>query len=65
LAIYLVVESTDGLERRVVDALQAAKIPMAIANPRKAKGFATDLGKAKNAGSSTVTNYLWRQTDRG
>ncbi|MGA7933101.1 MAG: IS110 family transposase [Kovacikia sp.] len=42
-----VVESTGGLERMLVLGLQRATIPVAIANPRKVKGFATALGKAK------------------
>ena len=43
----VVVESTGGLERTLVSGLQTAMIPVAIANPRKVKGFATALGKAK------------------
>jgi transposase len=43
----VVVESTGGLERTVVGGLQRAAIPVAIANPRKVKGFAIALGKAK------------------
>lgn len=43
----VVVESTGGLERLLVYGLQAASIPVAIANPRKVKGFAIALGKAK------------------
>jgi transposase len=43
----VVVESTGGLERALVSGLQAATIPVALANPRKVKGFATALGKAK------------------
>jgi transposase len=43
----VVVESTGGLERVLVSGLQTAMIPVAIANPRKVKGFATALGKAK------------------
>jgi len=43
----VVVESTGGLERSLVAGLQAASIPVAIANPRKVKGFAVALGKAK------------------
>jgi transposase len=43
----VVVESTGGLERMLVSGLQAATIPIAIANPRKVKGFAIALGKAK------------------
>jgi transposase len=43
----VVVESTGGLERLLVSGLQAATIPVAIANPRKVKGFAIALGKAK------------------
>jgi transposase len=44
---FVVVESTGGLERAVVTALQQAKIPVAIVNPRKVKAFAIALGKAK------------------
>jgi transposase len=43
----VVVESTGGLERSLVLGLQAVSIPVAIANPRKVKGFAIALGKAK------------------
>lgn len=43
----VVVESTGGLERLLVSQLQQATIPIAIANPRKVKGFAIALGKAK------------------
>jgi transposase len=43
----VVVESTGGLERSLVYGLQTATIPVAIANPRKVKGFAIALGKAK------------------
>lgn len=43
----VVVESTGGLERTLVSQLHQAAIPVAIANPRKVKGFATALGKAK------------------
>lgn len=46
-ATLVVVESTGGLERQLVAALQAAAIPVAVANPRKVKGFAVALGKAK------------------
>jgi len=43
----VVVEATGGLERTLVAGLQAASIPVAIANPRKVKGFAVALGQAK------------------
>ncbi|NJL37061.1 MAG: IS110 family transposase [Leptolyngbyaceae cyanobacterium RM2_2_4] len=43
----VVVESTGGLERTLVEGLQQANIAVAIANPRKVKGFAIALGKAK------------------
>lgn len=43
----VVAESTGGLERLLVLQLQAASIPVAIANPRKVKGFAVAIGKAK------------------
>ncbi|MDJ0702667.1 MAG: IS110 family transposase [Leptolyngbyaceae cyanobacterium MO_188.B28] len=48
LAVSLVVlESTGGLERMSVSALQKADIPVAMVNPRKVKGLAISLGKAK------------------
>jgi len=43
----VVVESTGGLERRLVEGLQQANLAVAVANPRKVKGFAIALGKAK------------------
>jgi len=43
----VVVESTGGLERLLVSRFQVVTIPIAIANPRKVKGFAIALGKAK------------------
>ncbi len=43
----VVAESTGGLERLLVSGLQEASLPVAIANPRKVKGFAIALGKAK------------------
>ena len=43
----VVVESTGGLERLLVSSLQVVSIPVAIANPRKVKGFAIAIGKAK------------------
>jgi transposase len=43
----VVVESTGGLERTVVAGMQHASVPVAVANPRKVKGFAIALGKAK------------------
>jgi transposase len=43
----VVVESTGGLERTLVSGLHQASLPIAIANPRNVKGFATALGKAK------------------
>lgn len=43
----VVVESTGGLERKLVYGLQNASIPIAIANLRNVKGFAIALGKAK------------------
>jgi transposase len=41
------IESTGGLERSLVGALQRAAIPLSVVNPRKVKGFATALGKVK------------------
>ena len=43
----VVVESTGGLERTLVGGVQKAAMPVAVANPRKVKGFAVALGKAK------------------
>lgn len=43
----VIAESTGGLERSLVVALHSAAIAVAIANPRKVKGFAIALGKAK------------------
>ena len=43
----VVAESTGGLERLLVSGLQAASLTVAIANPRKVKGFAIALRKAK------------------
>jgi transposase len=43
----VVAESTGGLERTLVSGLHQAAIPVAIVNPRKVKGFAIALGKAK------------------
>lgn len=46
-ATLVVVESTGGLERTLVSNLHAVAIPVAATNPRKVKGFAIALGKAK------------------
>jgi transposase len=43
----VVVESTGGLERLLVSSLQLVNIAVAVANPRRVKGFAIALGKAK------------------
>jgi transposase len=40
-------ESTGGLERKLVERLHQANLPVAIANPRKVRAFAIALGKAK------------------
>lgn len=40
-----VVEPTGGYERRVVDALQAAGIPVALVNPRRIREFARASGR--------------------
>ena len=48
LGVSLVVlESTGGLERMTISTLQQADIPVAMVNPRKVKGLAISLGKAK------------------
>ncbi len=52
----VVAESTGGLERLLVSGLQAASIPIAIAKPRKVKGFAIALGKAKTDKLDATTN---------
>jgi transposase len=43
----VVVESTGGLERLLVSNLQRVSLAVAIANPRRVKGFAIAIGKAK------------------
>lgn len=43
----VVVESTGGLEQLVCSGLQASEIPVAMVNPRRVKGFAIAMGKAK------------------
>lgn len=40
----VVVESTGGYERRLVQALLAAEVPVAVVNPRRTKAFAKSLG---------------------
>jgi transposase len=42
-----VVESTGGLERLLVSSLHRLNLAVAIANPRRVKGFAIAIGKAK------------------
>lgn len=41
----IVLEATGGLERDVVAALAAAKLPVAVVNPRNVRDFARALGK--------------------
>lgn len=43
----IVFESTGGLERLLVERLQAHELPMAMVNPRKIRAYASALGKAK------------------
>lgn len=43
----VVVEATGGLERAIVQALQAAGIPIAVVNPRRVRDMAKASGKAK------------------
>ena len=63
LAVSLVVlESTGGLERMSVSALQKAEIPVAMVNPRKVKGLAISLGKAKTDKLDTYVLALFAQT---
>lgn len=45
--VRVVFESTGGLERLLISSLNAAKISMAMVNPRKVRAFATALGNAK------------------
>ena len=58
----VVAESTGGLERVLVSGLQAASIPVAIANPRKVKGFAIALGKAKTDKLDAQVSARFAQT---
>ena len=63
LAVSLVVlESTGGLERMSVSALQKAEIPVAMVNPRKVKGLAISLGKAKTDQLDAYVLALFAQT---
>ncbi|MCG8365860.1 MAG: IS110 family transposase, partial [Pseudanabaenales cyanobacterium] len=57
-----VLESTGGLERMSVSALQKAEIPVAMVNPRKVKGLAISLGKAKTDKLDTYVLALFAQT---
>ncbi len=43
----IVFEATGGLERLLVERLQAHELPMAMVNPRKIRAYALALGKAK------------------
>jgi transposase len=43
----VVVEATGGLERPIVQALQAAAIPTAVVNPRRVRDMVIAFGKAK------------------
>jgi transposase len=43
-ATLVVVESTGGLERPLLEALYAAGVPVALVNPSRVKGFAKALG---------------------
>jgi len=58
----VVMESTGGLERLLVSSLQAVSIPVAVANPRKVKGFATAMGKAKTDQLDAQVIALFAQT---
>jgi transposase len=40
----LVVEATGGYERRLVDAMQAAAVPVAVVNPKRVRDYAKALG---------------------
>ena len=63
LVVSLVVlESTGGLERMSVSALQKAEIPVAMVNPRKVKGLAISLGKAKTDKLDAYVLALFAQT---
>jgi transposase len=43
----VIAESTGGLERKLVEGLNRAHMPVAIANPRRVKDYAKSLDKAK------------------
>lgn len=62
-AVNLVVlESTGGLERPLIAALQQATIPVARVNPRKVKGLAIGFGKAKTDPIDAYVLALFAQT---
>jgi transposase len=58
----VVLESTGGLERQVMMALQQAQIPVAMVNPRKVKGLAIGLGKAKTDPNDAYVLALFART---
>ena len=56
----VVLEVTDGLEPLLVSSLTTADIPVAMANPRRVRAFATMLGQAKTdkLDAKLLTEYL-------
>ena len=44
----IVVEGTGGLERALVLALQDAKLPVSVANPRQVRSYADGIGTLAN-----------------
>ena len=42
--VFVVLEATGGLERRLVAELATAGVPLAVVNPRQARDFARGLG---------------------
>ena len=56
----VVLEATDGLEPLLVSNLTTADIPVAMANPRRVRAFATMLGQAKTdkLDAKLLTEYL-------
>jgi transposase len=51
----IVVEATGGYERRVVAALAAAELPVAVINPRQARAFAQAIGRTAKTDAIDAT----------
>ena len=63
----IVVEATGGLERRLVDGLHAAGLPVAVVNPRQIRDFARAAGllaKTDRLDARTLVTFAGRMRPR-